>query len=289
MPHYRWQGLPPFLRCLAMKTGVVYGIEDAAVLEAMPMQLDGRGHDETEARSAAQALIDYVRGHRGLFFWSHLEADEQTRFFTASIRYTPRPDLLATSQGYSGFGCFPHGERLGCQPGGAWDQRLAASAQAGRYDGPWVTGESDYHRGDSQLPYENISNPTTVFLLDSLSPGSVLAALREGRMYAYQGRAFRTSLLDRYEARGESANASAQSGGTLRCEEAPRLAIAVSGFAGGCSIRVICAGRIVAEHEGRELDIALPRPDAAGYACRAEIRSPGGEKIMCNPIFLASP
>jgi hypothetical protein len=287
MPHYRWEGVPPFLRCQAMKTGVVYGIDDAAVLEAMPMRLDGRGHDEAEARLVAQALIDYIRAHRGLFFWSHLEEDEYTRFLTASIRYEPRPDLLRTSQGYSGFGCFPYGDRDGCAPGGPWDQRLAAAAAAGTRAGPWVTGECDYHRGDSEAPYESIDNPTTVFVLDRLTPEALLAALAGGRMYAYQGRDFRTSLLLRFEARCDRTGARAEAGGTLACEAAPHLAIAVAGFAAGCRIRVIAAGRVLAEHDVREIDVLLPRPEGPGYACRAEILSPAGERIMTNPLFVA--
>lgn len=288
MPHYRWEGLPPFLRCQAMKTGVVYGIDDASVLNGMPMHLDGRGRDEAQARHAAQMLIDYIRAHNGLFFWSHLEEDEQVRFFTASIRYRPRPDLLALSHGYSGFGCFPHGDRLGCEPGGAWDQRLALASRSGRYDGPWVTGESDYHRGDSLQPYENISNPVTVFLLDALQPSAVLAALRTGRMYAYQGPSFRTSLLHRFEIRSERGDTSAQAGGVLRGDAKPRLVIQVSGFVDGCRVRVVCGGRVFAEHEGRAMNLALPAPEGHGYACRAEITSPVGEKIMTNPVFVVA-
>ena len=286
MPHYRWEGIAPFLCCQAMKTGVVYGLDDATVLDAMPMQLDGRGRSEAEARVAAQTLIDYVRRAGGLFFWSHLEEDEQVRFATARIRYLPRPDLLTTSTGYTGFGCFPHGDKYACRPGGAWDERLAATLRRGATDGPWTTGESDYHWGDSARPYENISDPTTVFLLGALTPEAVLGALRTGRMYAYRGSAFRTSLMRRFEARCPASDARAGSGQVLRAGAAPQLSVEVTGFTDGCRIRVIAAGTVLADHAGNRIDLGLPLPIGAGYACRAEMTSPSGETIMTNPIFV---
>lgn len=286
MPHYRWEGIAPFLCCQAMKTGVVYGLDDATVLDAMPMQLDGRGRSEAEARVAAQTLIDYVRRAGGLFFWSHLEEDEQVRFATARIRYLPRPDLLTTSKGYTGFGCFPHGDKHACRPGGAWDERLAATLRRGATDGPWTTGESDYHWGDSARPYENISDPTTVFLLSALTPEAVLGALRTGRMYAYRGSAFRTSLMRRFEARCPASDARAGSGQVLRAGAAPQLSVEVTGFTDGCRIRVIAAGTVLADHAGNRIDLGLPLPIGAGYACRAEMTSPSGETIMTNPIFV---
>jgi len=286
VPQYRWAGIPPFLRCLVAKTAVIYGIEDAGILDQLPVRLDGKGRSEAESTQIAQSLIDYVGDHGGLFYWSHLETAEKTSFLTASLQYRPNPELLQNTRRYTGFGCFPGGTGVSTEAGGYWDQRLGEAVAAGTRNGPWVLGEADFHRGDSDEPYQNICNPTTVFSLSDLNAPAVTDALAHGRMYAYRGRHFDQSLLEVYSITFPNGGAVAKSGQTLRGRGTPWLQIRVSGFQGSCVIRVVCDGRLLYECSGRELEVRLPAPDRTGYACRAEIVSPAGERIMTNPIFV---
>lgn len=286
MPHYRWEGAPPFLRCEAMKNFVVYGIDDPAIIQNLPLRLDGKGQGEAEADESAQQAISHVRSHGGLVYWSHLEQDERFRFFTAQMRYRPRPELLDETTGYTGFGCFPEGYRETCQPGGIWDRHLEANVRARKYRGPWVIGEADYHSGDRDEPYRNICNPTTVFALQQIDQADVLAALKKGRMYAYTGFSFSQSLLHTYRVTDSDGGRTASHGEILHCSGQPMLEVLLQGFSAGCAIRLICAGKIVLEYHGRELKTTLPQPHGDGYACRMHVESPAGEQILTNPIYI---
>jgi PHP domain len=286
MPHYRWEGIPPFLRCEAMKNFVVYGIDDPEIIQNLPVRLDGKGKSEAEAVEIAQRVISYLRLHGGLVYWSHLEQDERFPFFTAEMRYRPRPYLLEQTSEYSGFGCFPEGYRETCQPGAIWDRLLEANVQAGKYTGPWVLGEADYHSGDRDEPYRNICNPTTVFSLRELDRHDVIAALTNGRMYAYMGHSFTQSVLHVYRASDPESGRIARSGETLHSSVQPTLEVSLRGFPAGCLIRLICAGKLLVEEKTRELTTQLPKPQGAGYACRIQAVSPEGEQILTNPIFI---
>jgi PHP domain len=286
MPHYRWEGVPPFLRCEAMKNFVVYGIDDPAIIQTLPVLLDGKGKSEAEADEIAQRVISHLRAQQGLVYWSHLEQDERFGFFTAQMRYRPRPELLEKTVGYTGFGCYPEGYRETCQPGGIWDRLLEANVRAGNYNGPWVLGEADYHSGDRDEPYRNISNPTTVFALQQLDRENVLVALASGRMYAYMGPSFSKSVLHVYRASDPESGRIARSGEILHSSVHPTLEVSLQGFPTGCAIRLICAGRLYVEHQARELTTLLPRPQGDGYACRIHVVGPAGEQIMTNPIFI---
>jgi hypothetical protein len=222
-------------------------------------------------------------------YWSHLEEDERTTYLTARMRYRPRPELLSETVGYTGFGCFPHGYRESCRPGGRWDQKLGGALQSLSYDGPWVIGEADYHRGDEDAQYRNVGNPVTVFALRGLTSTEALRALSAGRMYAYAGHRCADSLLRLFRVSDPGSPRSAAAGETFRSRLAPILDVRVSGFRDGCRIRVICGGALFADIESRELQIALPTPTGHGYACRAEILGVGGEHIVTNPTFVACP
>jgi hypothetical protein len=285
-PHYRWEGLPPFLRCEVMKTLVAYGVEDPEAIGGLPVRLDGRGRDEAEAVRTAQQVIDHLRGHGALVYWSHLEHDERNRFLTARLRNRPRPWLLRDTGGYTGFGCLPQGHRSICAPGGPWDDRLGFAAQRAAYDGPWTLGEADYHGGDRVSPAHDVANPVTVFALRSLDAGQVLEALARGRMYAYAGPRFRASLLRTFRVVDPRSGAVAGAGDVLRTAGAPQVELRVSGFPGGCRARIIAAGRVVGEGGPGELRCALAPPRAGAYACRAEVAGPD-ERIVSNPIFVA--
>ena len=287
MPHYRWTGIPPFLTCEAMKTLVVYGVDDPSIIETLPVHLDGKGKSEAEGRQTAQKVIDHVRARGGMAYWSHLEVDEKSAMLTAKMRYRPRPELLTETAGYTGFGCFPQGYQISCRPGGSWALRLAAAIENKTYDGPWVIGEADYHSGDQDEPYRNICNPVTVFMLKRLESSDVLSGLATGQMYAYLGHHFGESLLESYRVSSDDDTAAGESGQTVRTDRELSLHLKVSGFEKGCRLRVICKGKILKEENTRELTVTLPRPEGNGYACRAEAASPDGERIMTNPIFVA--
>lgn len=288
MPHYRWDGIFPYLRCEAMKTIVVFGIDDAAVFENLPLRLDGRGKDEAEARQAARAMIAHLNEHGAITYWSHLEEDERTRHFTAEMIYRPRPELLDEIGGATGFGCFPAGHVETCQPGGRWDRLLARSIKTGAYDGPWVMGESDYHWGDEDAPYANIANPTTVFALDGLDADDVRRALATGRMYAYQGPDFAAAVLREFCVTVPSSGAAARAGECIAVNESPSLEVELTGFAKGCKACVICGGALFHETDSRTIALSLPMPGPDGYACRLMISSPDGHRIMSNPVYIVS-
>jgi hypothetical protein len=285
-PHYRWEGLPPFLRCEVMKTLVAYRVEDPEVIHDLPVRLDGRGRDEAEAVRTAQQVIDHLRSCGALVYWSHLEHDERNRFLTARLRNRPRPSLLRDTGGYTGFGCLPQGHREICAPGGAWDDRLGLAAARAAYDGPWTLGEADYHGGDAASPAHDVANPVTVFALRSLDADQVLEALARGRMYAYAGPRFRASVLRTFRVVDPRSGCVARAGDVLRTAQAPEVELRVSGFPGGCRARIIAAGRVVGESGSEELRCALAPPREGAYACRAEIAGLD-ERIVSNPIFVA--
>ncbi|OGR02052.1 MAG: hypothetical protein A2520_03150 [Deltaproteobacteria bacterium RIFOXYD12_FULL_53_23] len=131
-----------------------------------------------------QELIDYVNARGGLIFWS--APDISTGVFQAGpmlMETRPYSPELLNTRNYTGFAVFAEGMKSSGLPGGGWDKVLTEYVKGDRERPVWAIGELDYEDGDW------IGETQTVFMLRALNRQDMLAALREGRIYAVTGSA----------------------------------------------------------------------------------------------------
>ena len=146
-----------------------------------------------------QAVIDYVNRDGGLTFWAHPEAEyrefigsEEGGLIAAisgllpgggiAIETAPYHHLLNDTRDYTGFAIFNEGRELVGAPGGLWDSLLKQYCRGTRDRQVWAIAELDMEsRGDAGSAGECV----TMALIDEVTPGSILDALRNGRMYCF--------------------------------------------------------------------------------------------------------
>ena len=132
----------------------------------------------------------------------------------------------------------------------------------------------------------------TVFLVEDRSEGSVLRALKSGRMYAVQRERGAELVLAEFSARAGAATA--VTGETLRAEEATPIEISVAVEATGrpsreARLTLVRNGAVVGAWTGPTPIRVVHRDtfDGAPAFYRLDVRGPG--RLLSNPIFVKRP
>jgi hypothetical protein len=260
--------------------------------------------------ATAQRLLDYVREHGGLTFWSMPQAtDYQQRAvgpFGVALSTPPYPEVITATHGYTGFGGVYADTVTMWEPGDIWDRALrqfvaAAPAPDGppRAAPPWLVGEAAYHYAGQAG--KQLDDVLTVLLVDDRSRADAFAALAHGRAYAVRRSAGSPDLrLTELALRDATVGSGgvARLGDTLavgaRDEATFEVLLQVDDAAGGAptevTVEVIRNGETVRTLRGvtplREhwLDTLPADRQAAYYRVIARAARPA--YLVSNPVFV---
>jgi len=134
-----------------------------------------------------QALIDYVRGHGGLTFWSHVEAGQSGERDGVRFETAAHPEAVLATKGATGFVIFPDGYKLVGEPGGQWDQALLEYCRGERETPVWAVAAMSFDQGSKEELLKRMKSTRTYVLGEALNWHDLLEAMRGGRMYATTG------------------------------------------------------------------------------------------------------
>ncbi len=133
-----------------------------------------------------QRLIDYVREHDGVVYWSHPESlsGDVSSEGARAVRQSYPEDLLATDD-YHGFEGL-YGDRITVTlPGRTWDQALMQYLEGVR-NSPLsvITGIDFRYFREGRSRWYDLDGGQTILLMPEQSETAVLNALQGGRNYA---------------------------------------------------------------------------------------------------------
>ncbi len=243
-----------------------------------------------------QAVIDFAASRGGLTAWSMPEARDYQVVpvwkLHATIQTEPYADDLLSTDRFTAFGGVYEDRVTFTEPGAGWDRLLTGYLEGRRTAPAWAIGEAAHH-GEGQGG-KRFGDIQTVFLTGQKDLPGLLAALRDGRLYARQRTPevglsledFRVLVPDRPP--GEAGDmVSAQVGdrpevvADLQATDGRRMEIQVRLVRGGTVVHTLRGETPITI---RWADVALP--DGAKAFYRLEARSPGGHWILSNPIFV---
>ena len=237
-----------------------------------------------------QLLIDYVAARGGMTFWNYPETKSGVRQLGPIMVSTrPYPEALLESRGYTGFASL-YGESITVtEPNGIWDMVLNEYCRGLRERPPWGIATADFHReGESG---EILGNYQTVFYVKEKKKAEILKAMRDGRMYAVQGRFPQVPVMDEFSVSSADMTVKGISGEDVSLTGHPKIKIMLSSskpLAGQVKVRLIRSGSLVHSVEGTlplqiEYDDAYFKPGEKIYY-RMDMRGAG--IIVSNPIFV---
>lgn len=237
-----------------------------------------------------QLLINYVADRGGMTFWNYPETKSGVRQLGPIMVSTrPYPEALLESRGYTGFSSL-YGENIKLtEPNGVWDMVLKEYCRGLRERPPWGIATADFHQeGESG---EQLGNYQTVFYVKEKKKAEILSALRNGRMYAVQGRFPEVPVMDEFSVSSADMTVKGISGEDVSLTGHPRIKIALSSskpVAGQVKVRLIRSGSVVHSVDGTlplqiEYDDAYFNPGEKIYY-RMDMRGAG--IIVSNPIFV---
>jgi hypothetical protein len=237
-----------------------------------------------------QLLIDYVDSRGGMTFWNYPETRSGVRKMgPAFVDTPPYPEVLVQSKNYTGFAAL-YGDRITLtEPGDIWDWVLSEYCRGERTRPVWGISTADFH--EEHGAGEKLGNFPTVFLVQERTKGEILAAMREGRMYASRGKYPQQMILNEFSVSSSQGDTKAISGGEIRLREHPRIHISLSlkkPADNRVRIRLIRSGTLIKTFNGAlpmEIDYedAFLKPGQKIYY-RIDVRGCG--TLVSNPIFV---
>ena len=239
-----------------------------------------------------QKFIDYVRQREGLTFWAHPEAAQTRRLGCVDIKTKKYTSDLRETQNYTGFAIFPDGYKEIGFPGGLWDEILGEYCRGERLRPAWAIGELDFHyRRDLSARIKNVRN---ILLVKAVSYPEIMQALREGRIYAMQGKRSAEFVLDTFAVRDSATDIEKTMGQELSLTGMPELRIRghfLNNQIQNVQIKLIHNGKVIKVYE-------VPAPFDIRYEgrrshknikdyYRLQIRTQG-LLLITNPLFVSS-
>ncbi|MFA6216175.1 MAG: hypothetical protein WDL87_00775 [Candidatus Omnitrophota bacterium] len=238
-----------------------------------------------------QNFIDYVKGHGGVTFWSHPEAENTQKVGWVKVETLSHEHDLYMAKDYTGFSVFYEGyEKIGIA-GGIWDEVLSQYCRGARLSPVWaIAGLSFDADGDLS---EALKDLRTVFLLHAPGKSEVLQALKRGSMYVSRGRNSSQFSLDSFMIIDAQTQTKGVMGETLA--SSGNIGIVLKGhFLNGQAqpfrIKLISNGKVIRsfETQGPVFDILFNTfaDNKIRSYFRAEVESPG-LACLTNPIFVS--
>lgn len=240
-----------------------------------------------------QLFIDAVGQKGGLTFWNYPETQSGVRKMgPIQVKTLPYPGMLLETRNYTGFAAL-YGDTITItEPGNVWDVVLGEYCSGFRERPPWGIATADFHKegGSGQ----KLGDFQTVLWLAEKSTQSVLAALRNGKMYACQGKFPRVPRLDEFSVSATEPDTAPRmiSGDEIALPRNPRIRIAVSGGAAGAGkevrVRLIRSGTLIQTVRGI-LPLNIDYTDfleTPGEKIYYRMDMTGYGTIVSNPIFV---
>lgn len=239
-----------------------------------------------------QIFIDAVSRKGGLTFWNYPETHSGVRKLgPIQVKTLPYPGMLLETKNYTGFAALYGDTTTVTEPGNIWDVALQEYCQGARERPPWGIATADYHKegGDGQ----NLGDFQTVLWLSEKSSQSVLAALKNGKMYARRGKFPQIPKLDEFSVSAAKPDTAPRmiSGDELILERNPRIRITVSGVTKGkdtVEVRLIRSGTLIQTFKGTlplKVDFTDPL-ETPGEKIYYRMDMTGYGAIVSNPIFV---
>jgi hypothetical protein len=237
-----------------------------------------------------QLLIDYVDSRDGLTFWNYPETRSGIRKMGPILVDTPPyPEALQQSKNYNGFSAL-YGDRItATEPGNVWDRVLLEHCKGERDRPVWGISTADFHKDGGAG--EKLGNFPTVFLVRKKTNEDIIAAMREGRMYACRGKYPQRMILNDFSICSSRCETRGTSGNEIVLKENPRIHLSLSlrkPTDNQVVVRLIRSGELIKTFHG-----SLPtkinyednyfKPGQKVYY-RIDVRGCG--TLVSNPIFV---
>ena len=237
-----------------------------------------------------QLLIDYVDSRGGLTFWNYPETRSGIRKMGPIFVDTPPyPEVLQQSKNYTGFSAL-YGDRITVtEPGNVWDRVLLEYCRGERDRPVWGISTANFHEDGGAG--EKLGNFPTVFLVRKKTNEDILAAMREGRMYACRGKYPQRMILNDFSICSSRCETRGTSGNEIVLKENPRIHLSLSlrkPTDNQVVVRLIRSGELIKTFHG-----SLPtkinyednyfKPGQKVYY-RIDVRGCG--TLVSNPIFV---
>lgn len=260
---------------------------------ASPSPYDAYGGGQGAA--PYQLFLDDVAQKGGLTFWNYPETRSGVRALgPIQVKTLPYPQMLLETRDYTGFAAVYGDAITATEPGNVWDAALQEYCAGYRKRPPWGIATADFHQEGGAG--QRLGDFQTVLWLAEKTPASVLAALKDGRMYACRGRFPRVPRLHAFSVSAADPGASPQaiSGEEIVLSRNPRIRISVSAGAAGIfgkgavRVRLIRSGTLVQVFRGPlPLTIDYVDPlEAPGEKVYYRMDMTGAGDIVSNPIFV---
>jgi hypothetical protein len=244
-----------------------------------------------------QLFIDAVAQKGGLTFWNYPETQSGVRKMgPIGVSTLPYPGMLLETRNYTGFAAIYGDTTTITEPGNVWDVVLGEYCSGFRERPPWGVATADFHKegGSGQ----KLGDFQTVLWLREKSSQSVLAALKNGKMYACRGNFPRIPRLDEFSASAAEPQTASRmiSGDELVLARNPRIRIFLSGgplesvTAGKreVQVRLIRSGSVIQIFKG-PLPLVIDYTDPIelpGEMIYYRMDMTGYGAIVSNPIFV---
>ncbi|MCG6536896.1 MAG: hypothetical protein L7F78_19870, partial [Syntrophales bacterium LBB04] len=257
---------------------------------ALPSAFDA--YHGKQGMAPYQLFIDAVSRKGGLTFWNYPETRSGVRTLgPIQVKTLPYPGMLLETKNYTGFAAL-YGDTITItEPGNLWDVALREYCQGFRAHPPWGIATADYHKegGEGQ----NLGDFQTVLWLSEKSSQSVLAALKNGKMYACRGKFPQIPKLDEFSISAADPDTAPRmiSGDELVLTHNPRIRITVSGGTESremVRVRLIRSGNLIQIFEG-PLPLNIDFTDlleTPGEKIYYRMDMTGYGTIVSNPIFV---
>ncbi len=237
-----------------------------------------------------QLLINYVNSKGGLTFWNYPETKSGIRKMGPIYVDTPSyPEVLEESQNYTGFAAL-YGDNINVtEPGNMWDGILKAYCKGTRSRPVWGIATADYHEeGEAG---EKLGNFPTIFFVREKTKREVLEALKNGKMYAYQGNYPRIVKLEEFSVCSLDGGIKGISGDEIVLKGNPmiNISLAADGTSKGeVKVRLIKSGELIKIFKGT-LPLRIDYEDKyfhPGEKVYYRMDMCGCGKLVSNPIFV---
>lgn len=233
-------------------------------------------------------LMDYVDSRGGLTFWNYPETKSGVRNVgPIRVDTPPHPEVLEESEGYTGFAALYGDNITVTEPGNIWDRVLTEYCRGIRNRPVWGISTSDYHDESGG----KLGDFQTVFLLREKSRKAVLEALKNGKMYSYQGDYQQFVRLDEFFVCPPDGKNKGFSGDEIILKDSPGIRISLSATVASenkIKVRLIRSGELIETFEGT-LPMQIDYEDKyfqPGKKIYYRMDMNGCGVLVSNPVFV---
>ena len=239
-----------------------------------------------------QNMIDYANSKGAMVFWNHMESNSGIRRQgKTKLQTLPYPEDLLKTKNYTGFQVIGDHQIQQIEAGQQWDQVLMEYLRGQRQQPVWGYGGNN-HLCENQNS-SKLGSARTIFLVREKKHGTLLDAMKKGRMYAVRQNATNRLSLDEFFIEDQKTGQQATLGQELTLTDIPTLKIklrSIKGENNTAQIQIIRNG-ILAKQDTISLpykltwrDVNNKQGERAYYRIKVSINSM--EHLVSNPIFI---